>query len=211
MRDHPGPTKEHMPISWTSSMGHAWNTKVIQLLAAEFKENVKACLYQKMTTLPNDRNGQYSVFNIIQRKLSSHQATLQKISRKRMMAGHLSQLEFAEMMSNEKTAVGLRKRRIERKKNVSHLRFRDSLLKADRTTQLWIRRAEIIMEAIDSPDKEAELWGEIQQVFDHLEVHDMSSDETETEADFSAAKTVRRIRKYWINEDISKVRDAPVH
>jgi hypothetical protein len=79
-------------------------------------------------------------------------------------------------------------------------------LRAKSTVQLWIRRYQTITEAIDSPDKDGELWREIQQVFDLFDVHDMSSDETETEAQFSAAKTVRRIRKHWISEDISKVK-----
>lgn len=71
--------------------------------------------------------------------------------------------------------------------------------------QLWLRRQQTITEALDSPDKDAELWGEIQRVFDLFDPGDMSSDETETEAQFSAAKTVRRIRKHWISEDVSKV------
>jgi hypothetical protein len=127
-RNHCGPTKEYMPISWTSPMRHAWNIKVIQLLSAEFKDNVKAGHYQKMMTLPNDQDGQHSVFNIIQRKLGSHQATLQKTSRKRTKAGPLSQLEFDELMLKAETADGLKKRRAERKKNVGHFILQQSLL-----------------------------------------------------------------------------------
>jgi hypothetical protein len=128
LRDHPGPTKEYMPISWASPMRHAWNLKVIQLLAAEFRENVRTCQYQKMTTLPNDGSGQHSVFNIILRKLSSHQATLQQTARKRTKAGNLSQLEFNDMMRKQQIAEGVKKRRAERKKNVSSLEIEDSLL-----------------------------------------------------------------------------------
>jgi hypothetical protein len=64
------------------------------------------------------------------------------------------------------------------------------------------------MERMDSPSAEAGLWAEIKDVFDLFDVHDMSSDETETEAQFSAAKTVRRIRRCWINDEVSKVRGS---
>lgn len=35
--------------------------------------------------------------------------------------------------------------------------------------------------------------------------HDMSSDETETESQFGISKTVRRVRKHWIDGRVSEV------
>jgi hypothetical protein len=77
---------------------------------------------------------------------------------------------------------------------------------ADPTPQLYVRRNETISESIDSPNKDTELWREIQGICDLFTEQDVSSDETETEAQFAAAKTLRRVRKSWIAEDISLVR-----
>ena len=65
---------------------------------------------------------------------------------------------------------------------------------------------EIITDALDSPwSKDPQLWQQINHFLGVFDEKDMSSDETETEARFGAAKTVRRVRKYWIADHVSKV------
>jgi hypothetical protein len=65
---------------------------------------------------------------------------------------------------------------------------------------------EIITDAVDSPwSKDPQLWEQISNFFGIFDEKDMSSDETETEARFGAAKTVRRVRKCWIADPVSKV------
>jgi hypothetical protein len=51
------------------------------------------------------------------------------------------------------------------------------------------------------------LWRELQQFFSLFDENDMSSDETETEPQFGVNKVVRRVRKHWIDEDVSRVSD----
>jgi hypothetical protein len=52
--------------------------------------------------------------------------------------------------------------------------------------------------------EDPELWKEMRDFWALFDENDMSSDETETEAQFGLNKTVRRVRKHWIDEDVSK-------
>lgn len=73
--------------------------------------------------------------------------------------------------------------------------------------QLWVRREETITNHVDQEAGESlEFWKSVQVLFEYFEVADMSSDETDTEETFTRQKVVRRIRKGWMNEEISKVR-----
>jgi hypothetical protein len=58
------------------------------------------------------------------------------------------------------------------------------------------------------PSDNGTTWKAIQELFALFDEKDMSSDETEREARFSSDKETRRIRKYWINPDVSKVRSS---
>ena len=55
--------------------------------------------------------------------------------------------------------------------------------------------------------KDPEVWRKIDGVFKLFDEKDMSSDETETESRFGANKEIRRIRKHWIDDRVSNVRD----
>jgi len=49
------------------------------------------------------------------------------------------------------------------------------------------------------------LWANISNVFQYFVEDDMSSDETEVEDSFQTHKRVRRIRKAWVDESISRL------
>lgn len=125
LRNHPGPTQEYMPISWTSAVNHPWNEKVVQLLAAEFKAKVEACHYQRMTSLPvlKNQDGGESVAKIIRSKISNRQSTIKTISRKRTQATHLTRPEFEDMVSKESARSLLRSRHTERRNNVGYFGY----------------------------------------------------------------------------------------
>ena len=66
-----------------------------------------------------------------------------------------------------------------------------------------MRRATIIEEQMRRSD--SELWRQINILFSHFGDEDISSDETDVEKGFGAPKVTRRVRKVWVNADISKV------
>jgi hypothetical protein len=115
---HPGPNENNMPISWNLPMTHAWNRKVIQLLTAEFKNNVKACKYQLMTTLPTDLDKNY-IKRAIRSKLASRRTELNSSMRKATQAKNLTPAEISASFDAERKRRLLNCRRNERRKNVS--------------------------------------------------------------------------------------------
>lgn len=62
----------------------------------------------------------------------------------------------------------------------------------------------IIQECLDSGENR-ELWEKVNLVFSHFIEADMSSDETDTEPHGWTPKTLRRVRKVWIDESISRL------
>jgi hypothetical protein len=106
------------------------------LLAAEFRGKVKACHYQKMTTLPRDPNGKDTVVKIIQDKIYNQQTILRMTARKRTQAGHLLYAEFREIISKETKVSLLRTWHSQRRNNMSRPGYRDSALTTDPTMQL---------------------------------------------------------------------------
>jgi hypothetical protein len=202
---HPGPNANHMPISWNEPMGHAWNKTVIKLLTAEFKRNVRNCEYQLMLVLPENLDKNY-IKNAITDKLAHHRSDLRGAMRKMTGASHhLTPAEIAASLAAEKREQLRTGRRNERRRNVSYL----VLIACTRlltVTQLYSRRDEIVQEALCSPwSKDPDLWNEIAAIFALFNENDMSSDETETEAAFGVSKELRRVRRHWISEPISKV------
>ena len=71
-RLHSGPNPTHMPFSWDSPVDHPWNRAVIQLLATQFKMDVKDCRYQKMTS--------HQEFGGIQRRLDKGISAIKSVS-----------------------------------------------------------------------------------------------------------------------------------
>jgi hypothetical protein len=101
-------------------MQHPWNQRVIQLLTAEFKSNVKACKYQVLTSLPPECDGEDFVLSAIGSKLSRRQSILRATIRKMTQASNLSSAEIAELLTKEYKESLIRSRRNERRRNVSH-------------------------------------------------------------------------------------------
>lgn len=116
-RRHPGPTKDNMLISWKHSMDHAWNQKVIQMLAAEFRENFKASENQLLDNLPEDQEDDF-VFNAIKQKLNRKRSMLQKVIRKKNKFSNLTSEELDKLMEEEENTTLVHRRRCERKRNV---------------------------------------------------------------------------------------------
>jgi hypothetical protein len=108
---------DYMPISWTNSMEHPWNQKVIRLLAKEFNQNVQACQYQTMTSFPENVGDDFTT-TAIQNKLQSRQAILRNALRKKSQASHLSQAEITDIFSKQRMEMLVKARRNERKRNV---------------------------------------------------------------------------------------------
>jgi hypothetical protein len=54
-------------------------------------------------------------------------------------------------------------------------------------------------------DEDAALWSAIGEMKEYLGCDGMSSDETDQESSVGVIKTVRRVRKAWLSEEISEV------
>jgi len=74
---------------------------------------------------------------------------------------------------------------------------------------LYLRRATIIDEQLRR--KNPELWKLIHVLFAHFTEEDMFSDETEIDKGFGAPKVLRRVRKMWMNPEITKVCHKSIH
>jgi hypothetical protein len=124
LRLHPGPVKDYMPIAWKQSMDHDWNTKVIQILASEFKKKVQACYYQALQGLPeNEDDDEDLVFETIKSKLNRRRAELRAVVRRTKEAPHLTQAELEELFDRTETEKLALSRRSERRKNVRNLTY----------------------------------------------------------------------------------------
>jgi hypothetical protein len=51
----------------------------------------------------------------------------------------------------------------------------------------------------------SKVWKDLELIFSHLREEDMSSDDTDLEGTFYAGKVVRRVRKFWISTEVTKV------
>ena len=119
-RLHSGPIVNHMPFSWDSPVDHPWNKAVIQLLATQFKNNVKDCRYQKMTSLPANLGDGATDFvaNAMRNKLARHQNTLRIVMRRLNNFPQLSDVKFADMLADHQRESYVKGRRYERRRNV---------------------------------------------------------------------------------------------
>jgi hypothetical protein len=107
-----------MPFSWDSPVDHPWNQAIVQLLTAQFRNNVKGGRYQKMTSLPANL-GEDFVTNAIRNKLARRQTTLRVVMRKLNNFPQLSDVEFADMLADHQRESQMKGRRYERRRNVS--------------------------------------------------------------------------------------------
>ncbi|KDR83002.1 hypothetical protein GALMADRAFT_238754 [Galerina marginata CBS 339.88] len=200
---HNGPSIENILIHWRCPMTHLWNAKAIQLLVAGFevymqdKQLVKLVELLGAEVTSSDIGKRLDeicdVQELIEQKLTSHRSTLRSLLRQvEVMTATMNATEISAVLQKKNHAAQCRSRRKERKK----LKF--------------LRRDDIIEQAMLLPKNyenadNAKRWKDIKLFFSHFSVPEMSTDESETEGTFSKAKTLRRVRKYWLNPAASNV------
>ncbi|KDR74674.1 hypothetical protein GALMADRAFT_211670 [Galerina marginata CBS 339.88] len=204
-----GPSGQSPLLLWEEPMTHPWNARLVQLLSSEFIEYAKEKQLLKLVQLLGDDirtpdlidnrlEGIADISKLIHDKLSSHCSECLVVLRKieKMKARSMT---TTEILATLNTATRGRK---------------DHLRRSERKKLLYCRRHEIIEESLLKPTiigdpSAADLWKQIQQFFSSFTHEDMSSDETETEKTYLTPKTIRRIRRYWIHDDVTQVWTIP--
>ncbi|KDR68960.1 hypothetical protein GALMADRAFT_145980 [Galerina marginata CBS 339.88] len=200
---HKGPNIENILIHWRAPMTHLWNMKAIQLLVNGFEIHVQDKQLVKLVELLGakvtcgDIGKQLdeicAVQELIEHKLTARRSALRSVLKKvDVMTTTMNVTEISSVLQEKKQEGKCRSRRKERKK----LKF----LRRDDT----IEKAILLPKNYENADN-VKKWNDIKIFFSHFGVCDMSTDESETEGTFSKAKTLRRVRKYWLHPAASNV------
>lgn len=213
-----GPSNDDPRFAWERPSQHPWNQKVVQILSTNFKNYASTSgISQLVKLLGAGRGGSRiedyeaeldkiaDIHTIIADKLLHQQSQYRTLMRKLGSFNGRSEKEVKETLKADHSTSLKIARQNERKRNV---RFSMKIMFGlPFVVQRYLRRAIIINEQLLQANEGSrkELWKALELIFSHLREEDMSSDDTETERTFHFGKVVRRVRKFWISEDVTKV------
>lgn len=192
---NPGPSIPNPQFLWSHPLSHKWNDDLVDAISEAFLD----CLRRDTTT-----ERQFLKLPVIKRALLAKLKPIAGAYRKSLpppaYTGETAE-EKQLRIEVEKEALKKKKRRVQRRSNVSKPHRRDLCIPIYPFHQVYQRRSKKLQALLKRDDRE--YWAVILTIVTLLGKDGVSSDETDFEGDSITPRTLKRVGKPWIHPTVA--------